>query len=130
MKQVSERPATAAPQTAPPPPDAKAGKTRRERALVLGPLFSCLIISVFFPAPGSAGTAFAAMALAASVLWIVVAGLALALDRAIRHPNRICFKHQDQTAGDEVGRDWDTRTGSFAWMEDWEDHQFNDDHHH
>ena len=137
MEQISEHPAVTPQQPAPLHRYVKTGKkSRRERALVLGPFVSCVVFCVVFgvffqlPAPGSAGAAFAALALGASVLWIVVAGLALALDRAIRHTDRSCFMRQDQAPGDEVGKDWDTRTGSFAWMEDWEDHQFNDDHHH
>ena len=123
--------------TNPPRRHAKAGKTsRRERALVLGPLVSCVVFcvvyTVFFriPAPGSAGAALAAMALGASVLWIVVAGFALALDRGIRHADRVFFMRQDQMPVDEAGKDWDTRSGSFDWMREWEDHQFNDDHLH
>ena len=137
MKPDSRRPTTASRQ---PDPQRRQATTRKisrgERALVLGPLFSCVVIciiySVFFriPAPGSAGAALAAMALGASVLWIVVAGLALALDRGIRHADRVFFMRQDQMPVDEAGKDWDTRSGSFDWMREWEDHQFNDDHLH
>ena len=133
MKQVSERPPTATHKPGPPRQHAKAGKTRKERMIVLGPFFSCVFLCVIFgvffqfPAPGSAGAAFFALALAASVLWIAAAGLALALDRAIR---QFHFMHQDPTPGDEAGKDWDTQSGSFAWMRDWEDLQFEDDHHH
>ena len=137
MKQVSERPAMTTHKPGPPRRHAKAGKTsRRERALVLGPFVSCVVFcvvyTVFFriPVPGSANAAFLALALGASVLWILVAGLALALDRGIRHADWSFFRHQDQAPGDGAGTDWDTRTGSFAWMEDWEDLQSgNDDHH-
>ena len=137
MKPDSRRPTTASRQPDPQRRQATTRKTtRRERALVLGPFLSCVVICVIYgvffriPAPGLAGAALAAMALAASVLWIVAAGLALALDRAIRHPNRSYFMRQDQAPEDEAGKDWDTRTGSFAWMEDWEDFQFDDDHYH
>ena len=112
---------------------AKTGKTSRgERAIVLGPVISCVFIGVFlhFLIPEPASAVFVVMTTAASVLWIVVAGLALALDRSIRQGERSSFMSRDQTPGDEAGTDWDTRTGSFAWMRDWEDHQFNGDHHH
>ena len=138
MKPVPEHPARSNRQPVFPRRQAKAGKTSlKERALVLGPFVSCVVFCVIcavifrFPAPGSAGAAFAALALGASVLWIVAAGLALALDRAIRHTGRSCFRRRDQTPGDGAGTDWDTRTGSFAWMEDWEGIQFDhDDYHH
>lgn len=132
MKQVPERPAMA-----PPRQEAKKEKiSRRERAFVLGPVLPCLafcvIFGVFFqaPAPGSAGVVFVAMAMGASVLWVVVASLALALDRGIRHTDWSSFKRQDQAPGDGVGTDWDTRTGSFSWMHDWENLQFDKDDHH
>lgn len=137
MKPNSRRLTTAGRQSDPRHWQAKARKTSRgERALVLGPFFSCLIFwvifGVFFPAPvpGSAGAAFVALTLAASVLWIVVASLALTLDRAIRHANWSFFMGQDQAPGDEVGKDWDTRTGSFTWIRDWEDIQFDHENHH
>ena len=136
MKQISEHPAITGLQPGPLRQHVKTIKTRRERVLFLGPFVSCVVFCIIFgvffqfPAPGSAGAAFVTLALGASVLWIVVAGFALALDRGIRHADWSLFMHQDQTPEDGAGRDWDTRTGSFAWMEDWEDHQFNDDHHH
>ena len=133
MEPDSRRPTTASRESDPQRRQAKAGKIfRGERTLILGLFFSCLIFGVFFPepVPGSAGAALAAMALGASVLWTVVASLALALDRAIRRADRGFFMRQDQTPGDGAGTDWDTRTGSFAWMRDWEDLQSgNDDHH-
>ena len=138
MKTGPEHPAKSDHEPGPSRRHTKAGRTsRKKRALVLGPFVSCFVFCVIFgvffrfPAPGSAGAVFVAMALGASVLWIVVAGLALALDRGISHADWSCFMRQDHASGDEAGRDWDTRTGSYAWMEDWEAMQFDhDDRHH
>lgn len=137
MKTVPERLAITDIQPGPPRQHAKTTITWKERALVLGPFVSCVVFCVLyaaffrFPTPESAGAAFAALALAASVLWIVVAGFALALDHGIRHADWSFFMHQDQAPGEEAGKDWDTRTGSYAWMQDWEAIQFDhDDHHH
>ena len=132
LKQISEQPAMAARQPGSPHRHNKAMKNRRDRAFVLGPVVPCLVFCVIFgaffqaPGAGSAGAVFVAVAMGASAAWIVAAGLALALDRAIR---RTSFMRRDQASGDDAGKDWDTRTGSFAWMEDWEDFQYDDDHH-
>ena len=65
----------------------------------------------------------------AALAWTVLASLAGALHRGFRHRDWSAFRDCELPDGHGERFDWDTRTGSYAWMRDFEDRHLHDDDH-
>lgn len=102
--------------------------TWRERAFVLGGPALAALWSAASLASGMGGELIGPIWVAA-LAWTVLASLAGALRRGLRHRDWSAFRTGDLPDGRGERFDWDTRTGSFAWMRDLEDRHLHDDDH-
>ena len=102
--------------------------TRRERLFVLGGLMLAALFSGASLASG-AGTEVLAPVWLSALVWTVLASLAGALRRGLRHRDWSALRTGDLPDGRAERFDWDTRTGSYAWMRDLEDRHLHDDDH-
>ena len=100
--------------------------TWRERAFVLGGLGLAAIATAASLVIG-AGAEYIGPLWMAAVAWTAAASLAGALGRGFRHRDWSAFGAYELPDGRGERLDWDTRTGSYAWMEDWEDRRLHDD---
>ena len=64
----------------------------------------------------------------AATCWTVLASLAGALWQGFRHRDWSAFRRYQLPDGRDERLDWDTRSGSYAWMRDWQDRHRHDDH--
>ncbi|MCY3768758.1 MAG: hypothetical protein OXG56_05260 [Gammaproteobacteria bacterium] len=87
-----------------------AGPTWPERTVVLDPPVPLWILTGLW----------------ATIAWIVFASLVLAL-RRLRRGDGSAFRSGGPPPRADEHLDWDTRTGSFAWMNDWEERLRHDD---
>ena len=102
--------------------------TRRERFFVLGGI----IVAALWTAASAASGAQAELAgpvWLAAIAWTVLASLAGALLRGVRHRDWSAFHGLELPDGADERFDWDTRTGSHAWMCEREDRHLHDDDH-
>ena len=100
------------PTPAPPP----RGPTRRDRALVLGGLALAFVLTPVLLAIGADAECIQAL-WALAVLWTVVAALAGALLRGLRHGDWSAWRADpapDRTEEDE----WATQTGRYTYLRD------------
>ncbi len=98
----------------------------RARVFVLGPLG----IAAFCTAASlglSAGTEHIGPLWVAAIAWTVAASLAGALWQGFRHRDWSAFRRYRLPDGRDERLDWDTRSGSYAWMRDLEDRHRHDD---
>ena len=96
--------------------------TWRTRSIVLGPLALAAL------ATGTgAETALLGPLWLAALAWTVLASLAGALARRIRHGDRSAFGRYRLPDGPDDGLDMDTRTGMYAYLRDEEDRLLHDD---
>lgn len=101
--------------------------TWRERLFVLGGLGLAALATVAALALG-ADTGLLAPLWLAAIAWTVLASLAGALRRGIAHGDWSAFGPHDFPE-DDGGLDLDTRTGSYAYLRDWEERELHDDDH-
>ena len=108
--------------------DSRPRTTWRERLFVLGGLMLAALWSAASLASGTGGELIGPVWMAA-IAWTVLASLAGALRRGFRHRDGSAFRSCDLPDGHDERFDWDTRTGSYAWMRDLEDRHLHDDDH-
>ena len=101
-------------------PDSRA--SWRARAVVLGPL----ALAALATGAGAEAALLGPLWLAA-VAWTVLASLAGAIRRSVRHGNRAAFGRYRLPDGADTSLDMDTRTGMYAYLRDEEDRQLHDD---
>ncbi len=93
----------------------------RARVIVLGPLAAALATSL-----GAEPDVLAPLWLAA-IAWTVLASLAGALFRGVRHGDWSSFRgHRFPEDGGELD-EWAARTGRYAWLDDHEDRLRDDE---
>ncbi len=63
----------------------------------------------------------------AAIAWTAIASLSAALWRGLRNRDWSAFSCYEFPDNRDERLDWDTRTGRYAWMRDWEDRQWHDD---
>ena len=107
--------------------DSRSRTTWRERLFVLGGLMLAAIWTAASLASGAGGELIGPAWMAA-IAWTVLASLAGALRRGFRHRDWSAFRSYELPDGRDQRLDWDTRSGTCAWMRDWEDRQRRDDH--
>ncbi len=100
----------------------------RTRAFVLGGLVFALVATVIAVAAGT-GVRFLGGIWFWAVIWTVLAALACALWRGLRHGDWSAFGGYElpEDSGDRF--DWSTRTGRYAWLRDLDDRRLNDNEH-
>ena len=74
-----------------------------------------------------AGTHVIGLVWAAAIAWTVLASLAGALARGLRHDDWSAFGRYELPDGRDEAFDMDTRTGSYAYLRDREDRDLDDD---
>lgn len=75
------------------------------------------------------GTEYIALLWAAALAWTALASLAGALRQGLRHRDWSAFRRHELPDGCDEALDMDTRTGSYAYLRDWEDRHLHDDDH-
>ena len=100
----------------------------RARGAVLGPL--ALAVLATGAAPGSgADTALLGPLWLAAIAWTVLASLAGALLRGVRHGDWTAFgRHRFPDDDGEID-EWTSRTGRYDWLGEDEDRLLHDDNH-
>ena len=102
-------------------PDPGTRMTRRERVILLaGPGVAALCAAVSLAL--GAGAEFLPLMVIAAVVWMALATLACALWRGIVHGDWSRFRNHsfdDRSASERF--DYDTRTGSYSYLRDWDD---------
>ena len=101
--------------------------TWRMRAFVLGGLGVAALSTAASLALG-AGAEHLGPLWVAAIAWTVTASLAGALWQGFRHRDWSAFRRYRLPDGRGERLDWDTRSGSYAWMRDLEDRHRHDDH--
>ena len=94
----------------------------RARSIVLGPL----ALAALATGAGADAALLGPLWLAA-LAWTVLASLAGALVRRVRHGDRSAFDRYRLPDGPDDGLDMDTRTGLYAYLRDEEDRLLHDD---
>ena len=105
--------------------DSRPRTTWRERLFVLGGLMAAALWTAASLASG-AGAELAGPLWLAAIAWTVLASLAGALRRGLRHRDWSAFHGLELADGEDERFDWDTRTGRYAWMCDFEDRHLHD----
>ena len=102
----------------------------RARIAVLGPLALAVLATAAAPAAG-ADTAFLAPLWLAAIAWTVLASLAGALGRGIRHGDWSAFRRHELPDGRDDRIDWISKTGAYAYLRIQDDHDrlLRDDDH-
>ncbi len=98
------------------------GASWRARAIVLGPL----ALAALATGAGADAALLGPLWLAA-LAWTVLASLAGAIRRGLRHGDRAAFGRYRFPDGADAGLDMDTRTGMYAYLRDEEDRLLDDD---
>ena len=129
MARTRTRTHTSAPR-GPAKPGAAHGTTWRERLFVLAGLGIALIWTTGSLAL-DAGTAWIGPLWVAAIAWTVLASLAGALRRGLRHRDRSAFGRHDLDQGRDDLIDWSTKTGAYAYLRIAEEHErlMRDDDH-
>ena len=99
----------------------------RARLFVLGPLGIAALSTAASLGLGT-GAEHLGPLWAAAIAWTVAASLAGALWQGLRHGDWSAFRRYQLPDSHGERLDWDTRSGSYAWMSDWEDRHRHDDH--
>ena len=100
----------------------------RARAFVLGPLAVATLATAAAFAAGT-GTDHLGPLWLAALAWTVLASLAGALGRGLRHGDWSAFGRYELPDGRGERFDWETRSGTYAWMREEEDRRLHDDDH-
>ena len=101
---------------------AKGGTTWRERLFVLAGLALAMVFTAGSLALDGGATWIGPLWMAA-IAWTVLASLASALRRGLRHGDWSAFGRHDLDRGREDEIDWSTRTGAWAYLRIAEEHE-------
>ena len=102
--------------------------TWRERAFVLGGPGIALVYTTVSFALG-ANAAHVGPLWMAAIAWTVVASLAGALNRGLRHRDWSAFRAHQLPEDDGEIDEWSSRTGRYSYLGDLEDRMLRDDEH-
>ena len=100
----------------------------RAPALVLGPPALAVLASAAALGTGS-DTAFLGPLWLAALAWTVLASLAGALGRGLRHGDWSAFGRHELPDDPGCGLDMDTKTGMYAYLRDEQDRMLHEDDH-
>ena len=101
----------------------------RARSIVLGPLAVAALATAAAFASG-AGVGIAGPLWVAAIAWTVLASLAGALLRGVRHGDWSAFGRYTLPDGRDDRIDWISRTGAYAYLREEEDRRRRDDDRH